>query len=65
MLKRQLSTGTDWEHVKREAAQDAPKPHAANDGPYDPAATAAYWQTATVKRGRGGLATLTTGRETC
>ena len=49
-------TGTDWERVRREAAQDAPIPHAGTDGPYDPndpAATAAYWQAATVKRGRG------------
>jgi len=43
MPKRQLSTGTDWERVKREAAHDAPIPHDANDDPYDPAATAAYW----------------------
>lgn len=49
-------TGTDWERVKREAAADAPLPYADNDGPYDPndpATTAAYWQAATVKRGRG------------
>ncbi len=49
-------SGTDWERVRREAAHDAPIPHAAADGPYnpnDPAATAAYWQGATVKRGRG------------
>lgn len=49
-------TGTDWERVKREAAHDAPIPYTVNDGPYDPndpAATAGYWQDATVKRGRG------------
>jgi uncharacterized protein (DUF4415 family) len=49
-------TGTDWARVKREAATDAPIPYAATDGPYDPndaAAVAAYWQSATVKRGRG------------
>jgi uncharacterized protein (DUF4415 family) len=56
MPKRQLSTGTDWERVKREAATNAPIPHAATDGPYDPndtAAVSAYWQHATVTRGRG------------
>ncbi len=49
-------TGTDWARVKREAATDAPIPYAATDGPYDPndaAAVAAYWQSATIKRGRG------------
>ena len=48
--------GTDWERVKREAAKDAPIPYTAADGPYDPndpAAVAAYWQSATIKRGRG------------
>jgi uncharacterized protein (DUF4415 family) len=47
---------TDWERVKREAAQDAPIAHTATDGPYDPndaAAVAAYWQQASIKRGRG------------
>ena len=47
---------TDWERVKREAAQGAPISHTAADGPYDPndaAAVAAYWQQASVKRGRG------------
>jgi len=49
-------TATDWERVKREAAQDAPIAHAAADGPYDPneaAAVAAYWQQANIKRSRG------------
>ena len=49
-------SGTDWERVKREAAQDAPIPHTAADGPYDPndqAATAAHWRNATITRGRG------------
>ena len=49
-------TGTNWARVKREAATDAPIPYATADGPYDPndaAAVAAYWQSATVKRGRG------------
>ena len=48
--------GTDWERVKREAAQDAPIEHTSVDGPYDPndaAAVAAHWQQATIKRGRG------------
>jgi uncharacterized protein (DUF4415 family) len=47
---------TDWERVKREAAQDSLITHSAADGPYDPndaAAVAAYWQQANIKRGRG------------
>ena len=47
---------TDWERVKSEAALDAPIAHTAADGPYDPndaAAVAAYWQQASIKRGRG------------
>jgi uncharacterized protein (DUF4415 family) len=47
-------TGTDWQRVKREAAADAPIDD--HTGPYDPndqAATAAYWQQATITRGRG------------
>jgi uncharacterized protein (DUF4415 family) len=47
---------TDWERVKREAAKNAPIPHTPADGPYDPndaAAVAAYWQQASIKRGRG------------
>lgn len=47
---------TDWERVKREASQEAPIAHAKDDGPYDPndaAAVAAYWQQASIKRGRG------------
>ena len=46
-------TGTDWERVKREAAQDAPIGHAATDGPYDPndsAAVSAYWKAATISQ---------------
>lgn len=49
-------TGTDWERVKREAAQDAPVPFDAEREPYDPndpQAVAAYWQAATIKRARG------------
>ncbi len=48
--------GTDWERVKREAAQDAPIQSTPESGPYDPndaAAVAAYWASATIKRGRG------------
>jgi uncharacterized protein (DUF4415 family) len=47
---------TDWERVKREAAQDAPIAYTAADGPYDPndaVAVVAYWQEASIKRGRG------------
>ena len=47
---------TDWERVKRDAAQDAPIAHTATDGPYDPndaAAVSAYWQEASIRRGRG------------
>ena len=47
-------TGTDWERVKREAAADAPIDD--QSGPYDPndtAAVSAYWQKATITRGRG------------
>lgn len=47
---------TDWERVKREAAKNAPIAHTPADGPYDPndaAAVAAYWQQASIKRGRG------------
>jgi uncharacterized protein (DUF4415 family) len=50
------SVTTDWERVKREVAQDASIAHAVADGPYDPndaAAVAAYWQLASIKRGRG------------
>ena len=48
--------GTDWERVKREAAQDAPVQFTPGSEPYDPndaAAVAAYWAGATIKRGRG------------
>ncbi len=48
--------GTNWKRVQREAAADAPITHAASDGPYDPndsAAVSAYWQQATMTRGRG------------
>ncbi len=47
-------TGTDWERVKREAAADTPLDD--QTGPYDPsdaAAVSAYWQQASITRGRG------------
>lgn len=46
--------GTDWERVKRDAVVDAPIDD--QTGPYDPndqAAVSAYWQQATITRGRG------------
>ncbi len=49
-------TGTDWERVKREAAQEAPINVEAGAEPYDPnnpAEVSAYWAKATIKRGRG------------
>jgi uncharacterized protein (DUF4415 family) len=49
-------TATDWERVKRDAAQEAPVPFDADDEVYDPndaEAVAAYWQAANVRRGRG------------
>jgi len=51
-------TGTDWQRVKSEAAADAPVAHdpAADAEPYDPndpAAVAAYWASADIKRGPG------------
>lgn len=48
-------TATDWERVKREAAQEVPIAHAVADCPYDPndaAAVAANWQQASIKRSR-------------
>jgi uncharacterized protein (DUF4415 family) len=47
---------TDWARVQREAAQELPIAHTANDSPYNPnaaAAVAAYWKAATITRGRG------------
>ena len=53
-------TGTDWERVKREAAQDVrvsfdPAADADRElyNPNDAAAVAAYWKDATIQRGRG------------
>ncbi len=49
-------TTSDWARVQQDAAQNAPIAYTASDGPYDPndaAAVAAYWQQASVKRGRG------------
>ena len=52
-------TGTDWERVKREAAQDVrvsfdPAADADRElyNPNDAAAVAAYWKDATIQRGR-------------
>ena len=51
-------TGTDWQRVKREAAADAPVVYdpTADTAPYDPndaAAVAAFWHSASIKRGPG------------
>jgi hypothetical protein len=47
-----MPKATDWERVKREAAQDAPVAHnTVADGPYDPndaAAVVNYWQQASI-----------------
>lgn len=54
--------GTDWERVKRDAAQDAPIQPTPDSDPYDPnddAAVAAYWAGAAIKRGRGRPAVAT------
>jgi hypothetical protein len=54
MKKPKCATGTDLERAKREAAVDAPIDN--QFGPYDPSDTAtvsAYWQLATIIRGRG------------
>ena len=51
-----VTGGTDWERVRREAAQDAPIDADLAQEPYDPndpAAVAGYWAQATIKRGRG------------
>ncbi len=48
-----MQSKTDWERVKREAAADAPISHDAESDlydPNDPAATAAFWAQAQVKR---------------
>jgi uncharacterized protein (DUF4415 family) len=48
--------GTDWARVKRDAAKDGPVPFDADSELYNPndsAAVAAYWSTASIKRGRG------------
>lgn len=54
--KTKPEAGTDWERVRREAAHDAPIDADLAQEPYDPndpAAVAAYWAQATIKRGRG------------
>ena len=53
--KEDKPAGSDWARVKSEAAQDLLVPTDA-DQPYDPndaAAATAFWQAATIKRGRG------------
>jgi len=55
-MPKTVKKGTDWTRVKREADADAPIPYTAADGPYNPsdaAAVADYWQSASIKRGRG------------
>lgn len=50
---------TDWERVRREAAQDAPVVFDPATDPYDPndaKAAAAYWRSATKRRGRPPVA---------
>ena len=47
---------TDWERVKREAAQDAPINFTPGIDPYDPndaLAVASHWENAAIKRSRG------------
>jgi uncharacterized protein (DUF4415 family) len=49
-------TGTDWERVKREAGKDVPVPFDPASEPYNPNdadAVAVYWNSATIRRGRG------------
>ena len=51
-------TGTDWQRVKNEAAADAAMAHeptadADPHDPNDPAALAAFWASANIKRGPG------------
>lgn len=55
-VKPLVRRGTDWERVKREAAQEAPIAFDADNEPYNPndeQAVTAYWNAATIKRGRG------------
>jgi uncharacterized protein (DUF4415 family) len=55
-LAERKATGTDWERVNQEARQGAPVPFDPAIEPYDPnnaAAVAAYWNDATIRRGRG------------
>lgn len=52
-MKPQSKTDTDWERVKREAAQDAPIAFDPSTAPYDPndaAAVDAFWSQAVVTR---------------
>ena len=54
--KPESSAGTDWQRVRREAAADAPVALDADTDlydPNDPKAVEAFWQAATIRRGRG------------
>jgi uncharacterized protein (DUF4415 family) len=54
--KTPAELGTDWKRVQREAAQDAPIAFDAQTEPYDPndaQAVTAFWNAATIRRGRG------------
>ena len=54
--KTPAELGTDWKRVQREAAQDAPIAFDAQTEPYDPndaEAVTAFWNAATIRRGRG------------
>lgn len=47
---------SDWERVKRESGADAPVAYDPASDPYDPndaQAVEAYWNAATIRRGRG------------
>ncbi len=57
--KKHPEQRTDWERVKRDAAQNAPVAFDPAVDPYDPndaKATTDYWRAATVKRGRPPVA---------
>jgi uncharacterized protein (DUF4415 family) len=54
--KTKCDAGTDWERVRHDTAQNVPIDADLTREPYDPndpAAVAAYWAQATIKRGRG------------
>ena len=52
----QKPVSTDWDRVRREAAVDAAVPYDPTSDPYNPndvQAVEAFWNTATIRRGRG------------